>query len=135
MAGIPVFYTDALLLLGGTVIAAPLFRRVGLNSVLGYLAAGIVIGPITRLMRDPEEVLHLSELGVVMLLFVIGLELKPTRLWQMRFDIFGMGALQVIATGTLLTGIGWMLLDDLGLAFVAGFGFALSSTAMAMQML
>lgn len=132
---LPSFYTDAVVLLGGTVIAAPLFKRFGLATVLGYLAAGVIIGPVTRLMGDAEEVLHVSELGVVMLLFVIGLELKPSRLWEMRFDIFGMGATQVVLTGLVLTALGALLLDGPGQYVVAGFGFALSSTAFVMQML
>ena len=78
MAAEPVtLYTEALILLGGAVIAAPLFKRIGLGTVLGYLAAGIVIGPVAQRIADAEEVLHVAELGVVFLLFIIGLELKP----------------------------------------------------------
>ena len=77
-------FAEALLLLGGAVIAAPVFKRIGLGTVLGYLAAGIIIGPIARLIADAEEILHVAELGVVFLLFIIGLELKPARLWAMR---------------------------------------------------
>ena len=84
---IPQPYIDAILLLAGAVIAAPIFRRIGLGTVLGYLAAGIVLGPLFSYIKEPEEILHFAELGVVMLLFIIGLELKPARLWSMRFDI------------------------------------------------
>ena len=85
--------------LAAGVIAVPLFRRAGLGSVLGYLVAGMAIGPWgLRLISSPDTVLQFAELGVVMLLFLIGLELEPRRLWQMRRPIFGMGALQVLAT-------------------------------------
>ena len=135
MVAQPSLYAEALILLSGAVIAAPIFKRIGLGTVLGYLAAGIVMGPLTQLLRDPEEVLHASEIGVVMLLFVIGLELKPSRLWAMRYDIFGLGAMQVIVTGLALTLLSMLFLDSVGERFVAGFGLALSSTAFAMQML
>ena len=98
-AGGPNLYTEALVLLGGAVIAAPLFKKIGLGTVLGYLAAGVVIGPLLRLIADGEAILEFAELGVVFLLFIIGLELKPSRLWQMRRDIFGLGTVQVVATG------------------------------------
>ena len=77
-------YSEVLLLLGGAVVAAPLFKRIGLGTVLGYLAAGVVIGPAARLITGGEEILHVAELGIVFLLFIIGLELKPSRLWAMR---------------------------------------------------
>ena len=80
-------------LLGAGVVAVPLFRRLGLGSVLGYLAAGVAIGPFgTRLFSDPQAILHIAELGVVMFLFVIGLEMQPSRLWSLRRQIFGLGA-------------------------------------------
>jgi len=135
LAALPQIYIDAVVLLGGAVIAAPLFKRIGLGTVLGYLAAGIVLGPLTRFITDSEEVLHFSELGIVMLLFIIGLELNPSRLWNMRFDIFGMGLLQVVATGVILTLAGLLFFDSWNERLVAGFAFALSSTAFAMQML
>ena len=91
MGEIEPLYLEAIVLLGGAVLAGPLFKRIGLGTVLGYLAAGIVIGPVTRFIRDADDILHFAELGVVMLLFIIGLELKPARLWNMRFDIFGLG--------------------------------------------
>jgi len=129
-------FNEAILLLGGAVIAAPLFKRLGLGTVLGYLAAGVVIGPIGRLIADGEEILSVAELGVVFLLFIIGLELKPSRLWQMRKDIFGLGSAQVVLTGALLSALAYYLglLTWQG-SIVAGFGLALSSTAFAIQIL
>jgi monovalent cation:H+ antiporter-2, CPA2 family len=130
------FYSEALVLLGGAVVAAPLFKRLGLGTVLGYTAAGIVIGPVSRLISGGEEILSVAELGVVLLLFIIGLELKPTQLWRMRRDIFGLGTSQVLLSGALLSLMTWYsgLLGWQG-ALVAGFGLALSSTAFAMQIL
>lgn len=135
MASVPPVFVDAIVLLSGAVIAAPLFKRIGLGTVLGYLAAGIVIGPIVGFVREAEEILHFAELGVVMLLFIIGLELKPSRLWAMRWDIFGLGSVQVISCGLALALLGGLLLDSAGEAVIVGFGLALSSTAFAMQML
>lgn len=129
-------FSEVLVLMGGMTLAAPVFRRIGLGTVLGYLAAGVVIGPGLRIITAPEQILSVSELGVVFLLFVIGLELKPSRLWQMRRDIFGLGLAQVLLSGLVLTAailaaglMGWKA------AVVAGFGLALSSTAFAMQIL
>ena len=129
-------FTETILLLGGAVVAAPIFKKLGLGTVLGYLAAGIVIGPIFHGITDGEQILDVAELGVVFLLFIIGLELKPTRLWQMRRDIFGLGTAQVAVTGLALTALAWAsgALDWRG-SIVAGFGLALSSTAFAMQIL
>lgn len=129
-------FNEALLLLGGAVVAAPLFKRLGLGTVLGYIAAGIVIGPVSRLISDGEEILSVAELGVVLLLFIIGLELKPARLWQMRRDIFGLGSSQVILSGAVLSGLAYLsgLLPWQG-SVIAGFGLALSSTAFAVQIL
>jgi len=118
------------------VIAVPLFRRLGLSAVLGYLAAGVMIGPhVLGLVSEVEDTLAFSEFGVVMLLFVIGLELSPSRLWVMRRQVFGIGALQVLLS-TLA--IGALLIPlDLGWKAVAilGMGLALSSTAVGLQLL
>ena len=129
-------FSEVLVLLGGVTVAAPLFKKIGLGTVLGYLAAGVVIGPLFSIITTGEEILSVSELGVVFLLFVIGLELKPSRLWQMRQDIFGLGLAQVVLTGGVLTGaiLACGLLDWKA-AVIAGFGLALSSTAFAMQIL
>ncbi|OWV95029.1 potassium transporter TrkA [Rhizobium sp. R72] len=129
-------FTETILLLGGAVVSAPIFKRLGLGTVLGYLAAGVVIGPIFHGLTDGEQILDVAELGVVFLLFIIGLELKPSRLWQMRRDIFGLGTAQVVATGLVLTLLTYLsgVLDWRG-SIVAGFGLSLSSTAFAMQIL
>jgi glutathione-regulated potassium-efflux system protein KefB len=104
--------------------------------VLGYLAAGLAIGPFgLRLIADPESILHVSELGVVLFLFIVGLEMEPSRLWNLRKHIFGLGALQVAICGALLTGVGILLNLPPAIAFVAGMGFVLTSTAIVMQIL
>ena len=129
-------YSEVLLLLGGAVVAAPLFKRIGLGTILGYLAAGIAIGPAARLITGGEEILHVAELGIVFLLFIIGLELKPSRLWALRRDIFGLGLAQVVLTGIVLAALGVLLAGlSYPAAIVVGFGLALSSTAFAMQLL
>ncbi|WP_020179201.1 monovalent cation:proton antiporter-2 (CPA2) family protein [Methylopila sp. M107] len=123
-------------LLGAGVIAVPIFRRLGLGSVLGYFAAGIAIGPFGfGLFSDPATILHVAEFGVIMLLFVIGLEMQPSRLWALKREIFGLGLAQVVACGALLTLAGALAGLDPSAAFVAGMGFVLSSTAVVMQML
>ena len=94
-------------LLAAGVVAVPIFKRMGLGSILGYLAAGLVIGPFgLGLFTDPEAILHVAELGVVMFLFIIGLEMQPSRLWGLRREIFGLGALQVGVCAMLLTLVG-----------------------------
>ena len=123
-------------LLGAAVIAVPLFKRLGLGSVLGYLAAGLVIGPFgIGLFSDPQSILHVAELGVVMFLFIIGLEMQPSRLWSMRGEIFGLGLAQVGLCIGLLTCVGLALGYPVAQSFVAGTGFVLTSTAIVMQML
>lgn len=123
-------------LLGAAVIAVPLFKRIGLGSVLGYLAAGLAIGPFGMgLFSDPATILHTAELGVVMFLFVIGLEMRPSHLWSLRRAIFGLGSLQVVVCGLLLTGVGLAFGFPLGVSFVCAMGFVLTSTAIVMQLL
>lgn len=121
----------AVVLMGAAVIAVPLFRRLGLGSVLGYFAAGLLVGPsVLGLITDAQSILHFSELGVVMFLFVIGLELRPLKLWAMRSQIFGLGLAQVLVATAALTVAGVLLFRLPGtVAFVAGAGFVLSSTA------
>jgi len=127
---------EAVILLGGAVVAAPLFKRIGLGTVLGYLSAGVVIGPMLGLITDAEAILQVSELGVVFLLFVIGLELNPKRLWALRRDIFGLGFLQVMITGAVLMALTLFIGGfSLAASAVIGFGLALSSTAFALQIL
>src|SRR3712207_5746459 len=95
-------YVQALIFLGAAVVAVPLFRKLRLGSILGYLAAGLVIGPFgLGLFSDSASVMHIAELGVVLFLFVIGLELNLSRLWAMRRDIFVLGTAQVVLTGLL----------------------------------
>jgi glutathione-regulated potassium-efflux system protein KefB len=123
-------------LLGAAVIAVPLFKRLGLGSVLGYLAAGLAVGPFGMgLISDPTTILHTAELGVVMYLFVIGLEMQPSHLWSLRRAIFGLGSLQVVVCGLLLTGVGLAFGFPLGVSFVSAMGFVLTSTAVVMQLL
>ncbi len=123
-------------MLAAAVIAVPLFKRLGLGSVLGYLAAGLAIGPFgLGLFTDPQSILHVAELGVVMFLFIIGLEMQPSRLWSMRGEIFGLGLAQVSLCIGLLTCVGLALGFPVVQSFVAGTGFVLTSTAIVMQML
>jgi glutathione-regulated potassium-efflux system protein KefB len=126
----------ALVFLLAAVVAVPLFRRAGLGAVLGYLVAGVAIGPDgLRLVPDPESTLAASEFGVVMLLFVIGLELSPARLWVMRRQVFGMGGLQVAVSGVMLAGLAAMYGLGWKANLVIGLGLALSSTAVGLQLL
>ncbi len=127
----------AVALMAAAVVAVPLFRRLGLGSVLGYFAAGAVVGPSALgLFTDPDAILTLAELGVVMFLFVIGLGLRPQKLWTMRGQIFGLGLVQVYFATALLTGAGILVFDFApATAFVAGAGFVLSSTAVIMSTL
>jgi glutathione-regulated potassium-efflux system protein KefB len=123
-------------LLGAGVVAVPLVRRLGLGSVLGYLAAGLVIGPYGfGLFTDPQSILHFAELGVVLFLFVIGLEMQPSRLWALRRQIFGLGVVQVAVCGALLTLVGIAARFPPLVAFIAAMGFVLSSTAVIAQVL
>jgi len=126
----------AILYLAAAVITVPLFKRLGLGSVLGYLVAGVAIGPWgLRFIRDVEQILHASELGVVLLLFLIGLELNPRRLWELRRPMLALGMGQVAATTAVLTGAGLLFGLNWRDAVVAGMGLALSSTAIAVQVL
>ena len=130
------FLAQALIYLAAAVIAVPLSKRLGLGSVLGFLLAGVAIGPWgLKLIGDVEAMLHFSEFGVVLLLFLVGLELNPKRLWGLRTSIFGMGTLQVVATMFAVTGIGVALGQSFAISLVAGMGFAMSSTAIALATL
>lgn len=127
---------DVILFLSAAVIAVPLAHKAGIGAVLGYLLAGMAIGPWgLRLINDVEAVLHFSELGVVLLLFIIGLELNPGKLWQMRRPIFGLGALQVLLTSGLLMGLLLLLGFSWQSALISGLGLAMSSTAMGLQLM
>ena len=128
--------TQVVVLLAAGVAAVPVFKKIGLGSVLGYLAAGLAIGPFGfGFFADPQAIIHVAELGVVMFLFIIGLEMQPSKLWGMRRDIFGLGAFQVLGAMAALTGIGLSFGFPLVPSFVAGTGFVLTSTAIVMQML
>jgi CPA2 family monovalent cation:H+ antiporter-2 len=131
----PEIYTQAVLLLGAGVLAAPIFKRIGLGTVLGYLTAGVVLGPLLGLVNNGESILHFAELGIVFLLFIVGLEMKPSRLWSMRKDILGLGSTQVMACGIILSALAWFIAPNPNIALVAGFGLALSSTAFVLQTL
>ena len=121
--------TFAALLLA-SVLFVPLFKRAGLGTVLGYLAVGMLIGPYgVKLVRDPDNLLHTAELGVVLLLFVIGLELKPSRLWALRKSVFGLGAMQLFGVAAALAAAGWYTGLSLSAAALVGIILALSSTA------
>jgi len=126
----------AVALLAAGVIAVPLFRLLGLGAVLGYLTAGVLVGPFAlKLFNDPQAVLHIAEFGVVMFLFLIGLEMRPAKLWAMRRDIFGLGLAQVLACGSLLSGVGIAFGLPIPAAVIGAFGFVLSSTAVIMKMM
>jgi monovalent cation:proton antiporter-2 (CPA2) family protein len=127
---------DLLIFTAAAVVFVPLFRWLNLGAILAYLFAGIIIGPdVVGLIKDPAVILHFSELGVVFLLFIIGLELAPEKLWKLRQAIFGLGLLQVFVTGLIFMGVGKLFGLSTGLSFIAGFGLALSSTAFAVQIL
>ena len=134
--GVPPFFTESIIFLAATVVAVPISKRLGLGSVVGYLAAGAAIGPFgLGFLGSGEDVLHVAELGVVLLLFVIGLELDPPKLWKMKRDIFGLGSGQVLLTGMTLFGVARFAGFSVETSLVAGFGLALSSTAFALQIL
>ncbi|MBV6289488.1 monovalent cation:proton antiporter-2 (CPA2) family protein [Pseudomonas aegrilactucae] len=127
----------AVIFLLAAVIAVPLAKRLQLGAVIGYLLAGVAIGPqALGLIRDTESVAHISELGVVLLLFIIGLELSPRRLWLMRKSVFGVGLAQVLLTGAVIGAIALFGFgQSMPAAVVVGLGLALSSTALGLQSL
>lgn len=122
--------------LGTTLVMVPLLKRLGLASVIGYLATGVLLGPyVFGLLHDPHDVLEFSEYGIVLLLFLIGIELEPSRLWVLRRSVFGLGGLQVATTGLVLMGCVRALGQPWPVSFIVGFGLALSSTAFVLQLL
>ncbi|MBP2168609.1 glutathione-regulated potassium-efflux system protein KefB [Erwinia toletana] len=128
--------TAGVLYLFAAVVAVPIAARLGIGAVLGYLLAGIAIGPWgLGFISDVEEILHFSELGVVFLMFIIGLELNPSKLWQLRRSIFGVGAAQVIFSAAVLGGLLWLTDYSWQAAMIGGIGLAMSSTAMALQLM
>jgi len=127
---------EALVFLAAAVIAVPLSRRLGLGAVVGYLSAGMLIGPwLLGLVSDVDRILHVAELGVVLLLFVIGLELQPSRLWALRHPVFGLGGAQLLVTGLLLSGAALLFGLPPMAALVVGLALSLSSTALALKIL
>lgn len=125
---------DALIYLAAAVLCVPLAKRLGLGSVLGYLIAGTLIGPWgLGFVSDVESIMHFSEFGVVLMLFLIGLELDSKRLWSMRREVFGGGGLQMLISGALLGGAGAAIGLDWKIALIAGLSLSLSSTAIAVQ--
>jgi len=130
------FLSQAALFLAAAVVAVPISRRLGLGSVLGYLAAGATIGPWgLRLVSGVDNILHFAEFGVVLLLFVIGLELHPARLWTMRRPVFGLGGIQVVLTASIIAGAALLFGVEWRTAIAVGLGLSLSSTAFALQVM
>ena len=128
--------SEAAIFLAAAVVTVPLFRRFKLGAVLGYLAAGVVIGPWgLKFITAIDNILHFAELGVVLLLFVIGLELQPSRLWILRRPVFGLGSAQVLVTGAVVGFVALALGLNFDSALVIGFGLAMSSTAFVLQIL
>ena len=130
------FFLQALIYLGAAVVTVPLAKKLGLGSVLGYLLAGIIIGPfVLGLVGQADEVMHFAEFGVVLMLFLIGLELEPALLWRMRRSIFGLGGLQVLITAVVITVIALAMNFQVNRALAIGLILALSSTAIVLQTL
>ena len=130
------YLQQAAVFLGAAVVAVPLFARFGLGSVLGYLAAGVVVGPsVLNVVGNAEQIMHVAEFGVVVMLFLVGLELQPRTLWHMKGPVFGLGGAQVvisaaaIMTAAMVMGLDWRASLSIGLAL------ALSSTAIVLQSL
>jgi len=127
---------EAVIFLAAAVIAVPLFTRLGLGAVVGYLSAGMLIGPwLLGLVSDVERILHVAELGVVLLLFVIGLELQPSRLWALRRPVFGLGGAQLLVTSLILGGAALLFGLPPVAALIVGLSMSLSSTALALKIL
>lgn len=123
--------------LGAALVCVPISKRLGFGSVLGYLLAGVITGPFGfALFEGVEDLMHMSEFGVVFLMFLIGLELEPKKLWEMRVSIFGLGSLQVLLVGFLVFLIAYFLYSQTAsVSILVGMSMALSSTAMALQIL
>jgi hypothetical protein len=127
---------DAVLFLTAAVVVVPIFKRAGLGAVLGYLAAGVAVGPSGfGLIHEVESTLHFAELGVVFLMFLVGLELQPSRLWKLRAQVFQFGGLQVALTGVAIAPVAWLCGLTPAASLVVGVALALSSTAFGLQIL
>lgn len=132
----PAWLASSLIYLAAAVIAVPLARALGLGSIIGYLGAGIAIGPWgLKLVTDPQTILSVAEFGVVLMLFLVGLELEPRRLWALRRPIFGWGTAQVVASAALMAAVGIALGVPWQVALAAGLGLAMSSTAIGLSVL
>jgi len=132
----PSWLTHSFIYLCAAVIAVPVSQALGLGAIIGYLTAGIVIGPWgLGLITQVEDILHFAEFGVVLMLFLVGLELEPKRLWSLRRPIFGWGSAQVIVCSLVLAAVAVMAKLDWRVALVAGLGLSLSSTAVALQVM
>jgi glutathione-regulated potassium-efflux system ancillary protein KefC len=132
----PAWLINSFIYLSAAVIAVPLSKAIGLGSIIGYLAAGIAIGPWgLGLVTNVEDILHFAEFGVVLMLFLVGLELEPKRLWSMRRPIFGWGSAQVLGCALVLAAVAMLLGVGWRTSLVAGLGLALSSTAIALQVM
>jgi Kef-type K+ transport system membrane component KefB len=130
------FLMQALVYLGAAVISVPIAKRLGLGSVLGYLIAGVVIGPFAlSLVGEQTDIMKFAEFGVVILLFLIGLEVQPSTLWDMRKAIFGFGGAQVIGTSLAIAGVSMLLGLPWQTALAVGMVLAMSSTAIVLQTL
>ena len=130
------FLLAAVVLLAVTAAAVFIFKRIGLGSILGFLVAGVLLGPSGfTITHAVDDMLHFTELGVVLLLFIIGLEMQPRKLWAMRHMVFGFGTLQVLVTGAALAAFGMLLGDNWRISVLLGLGLALSSTAFVLQLL
>ncbi len=130
----PAWLVNSFIYLAAAVIAVPVAKKLGLGAIIGYLAAGIAIGPWgLKLVTNVQDILHFAEFGVVLMLFLVGLELEPQRLWNLRRPIFGWGSAQVLSCAILITGVAVAFGVDWKIALVAGLGLALSSTAIALQ--
>ena len=134
MAHAPTWLTYGFTYLAAAVIAVPIARALGLGAIIGYLAAGIAIGPWgLGLVSNVQDILHFAEFGVVLMLFLVGLELQPSRLWSLRRPIFGLGSAQVLGCAALLWGVAWACGVPWNVGLVGALGLALSSTAIALQ--
>nr|WP_295776652.1 glutathione-regulated potassium-efflux system protein KefC [Rhodoferax sp.] len=136
MEHLPSWLVNSFIYLSAAVIVVPLSRALGLGSIIGYLAAGIAIGPWgLGFVTNVQDILHFAEFGVVLMLFLVGLELEPKRLWSMRRPIFGWGSAQVAGCAAALFGVAWAVGIPWSIALVGALGLALSSTAIALQVM
>ena len=132
----PTWLTYGFLYLGAAVLAVPIAKALGLGAIIGYLTAGIAIGPWgLALVSNVQDILHFAEFGVVLMLFLVGLELQPSRLWSLRRPIFGLGSAQVLGCAAALFALGWLAGLPRRISLVGALGLALSSTAIALQSL